>query len=146
VSSLDRLLLLLQVKCHLSQSNFPFPRRSRIPENCAYTLQKHPQHTLNGMTISPQSRPTHHLLNSGLVVLTPSHSVMKDMEFRIQNDAAIETYRFPDQDFLAEYFHDRFIPLPYTYNALKKLRASHPQLWRDDEVKNVHVSAKSKER
>jgi len=92
------------------------------------------------MEIAPDSRPTHHLLNSGLVVLKPSQSVMNEMEWRIQNDAVIETYRFPDQDFLAEYFHGRFVPLPYVYNALKKLRTSHPKLWRDDEAKNVHVS------
>ena len=27
---------------------------------------------------------------------------------------------------------------PYIYNALKTLRTAHPQIWKDEEVKNVH--------
>lgn len=112
----------------------------RTPAGCAFTPQRHPHHTQHSLDIRPSSPRTHHLLNSGLVVLRPSLATVKDMELRIQTDAAIDTYCFPDQDFLADYFHGRFTPLPWVYNGLKTLRKSHPALWRDDEVKNVHVS------
>lgn len=65
---------------------------------------------------------------------------MKDIEARIQNDPIIDSYHFPDQDLLADHFRGKLIPLPYTYNALKKVRGCHPQLWRDEYVKNIHVS------
>jgi lipopolysaccharide biosynthesis glycosyltransferase len=90
------------------------------------------------MSIDGDSKPTHHLLNSGLVVLKPSRSIIAEMEHRLQTDPQVETYRFPDQDFLASYYQGRLIPLPYVYNGLKKLRTVHPDLWRDDKVKNVH--------
>lgn len=35
-------------------------------------------------------------------------------------------------------YHTRFLPLPWKYNALKKLPQCHPQLWNDEEVCNVH--------
>ena len=41
---------------------------------------------------------------------------------------------------LGDLFFGRWVPLPYTYNALKTLRwkGVHDAIWRDDEVKNVH--------
>lgn len=60
------------------------------------------------------------------------------MLHQIDADPRVKTYRFPDQDFLAAFFFGSFQPLPYIYNALKKLRIAHPAMWRDEEVKNVH--------
>lgn len=68
---------------------------------------------------------------------------MDAMAARIATDAAVASYRFPDQDFLADFFNGHFVPLPWFYNAIKKLRAVHPDMWRDDEVRNVHVSCVS---
>ncbi|UZJ53086.1 hypothetical protein CBS101457_002406 [Exobasidium rhododendri] len=124
--------------CTCNPAKNPNYPKEWIPANCAYTQQRHPEHTLIGMTISEESPPTHHSLNSGLVVLRPSHEVMNQMERQIQNDPVVENYRFPDQDFLADFYRGRFTPISYIYNGLKKLRASHQNLWRDDEVKNVH--------
>ncbi|KAM0322612.1 hypothetical protein ACHAPQ_008987 [Fusarium lateritium] len=49
-------------------------------------------------------------------------------------------YQFPDQDLLADLFKDRWVALPYIYNALKTMRepAVHGAIWRDDRVKNIH--------
>lgn len=60
------------------------------------------------------------------------------MALHIASDPIVSTYRFPDQDFLADYFRGAFLPIPYIYNALKKHRQAHPKMWRDEEVKNVH--------
>ncbi|PWN88704.1 glycosyltransferase family 8 protein [Acaromyces ingoldii] len=108
------------------------------PENCAFSPQKHPTALTQPTALGPHSPPTHHLLNSGLVVLTPDAATMDAMAARIATDAAVVSYRFPDQDFLADFFKGRFVPLPWFYNAIKKLRAVHPDMWRDDEVRNVH--------
>lgn len=65
---------------------------------------------------------------------------MEAMESAINTDPRVKDYRFPDQDFLADFFFGKWKPLPWFYNALKKLRGTHCQMWRDDEVRNVHVS------
>ncbi|CAO1628546.1 unnamed protein product [Sympodiomycopsis kandeliae] len=109
-----------------------------IPDNCAFTPQSHPTCLTDPTRITPDSRPTHHLLNSGLVVLEPSHAALTAMLHEIDSDPRVKTYRFPDQDFIAAFYHGAFRPIPYVYNALKKLRIAHPAMWRDEEVKNVH--------
>ncbi|PWN49062.1 nucleotide-diphospho-sugar transferase [Violaceomyces palustris] len=81
---------------------------------------------------------THKLLNSGLVVLKPSCETMSAMIEKIDTDPRVPEYRFPDQDFLADWYEGRLHILPWCYNALKKLRLVHPNIWRDDEVRNVH--------
>lgn len=55
------------------------------------------------------------------------------------SDAAIDM-EFADQSLLSDLFKGCWVPLPYIYNALKTLRWSnvHPEIWRDDKVKNVH--------
>jgi lipopolysaccharide biosynthesis glycosyltransferase len=47
---------------------------------------------------------------------------------------------FADQSLLSELYRDRWVPLPYVYNALKTMRwkGVHHDIWRDDRVKNVH--------
>lgn len=60
------------------------------------------------------------------------------MAHEIATNPLIQKYRFPDQDFLAAFYKGYYQPLPYIYNALKKLRGAHQDMWRDEEVKNVH--------
>ncbi|CAO1613507.1 unnamed protein product [Parajaminaea phylloscopi] len=111
-----------------------------IPQNCAFTAQSYPSSlSTPPMTLDANSPPTYHLLNSGLVVLSPSSALFKDrMLPALATDPRVPNYRFPDQDFLADFFHLNVLPLPYIYNALKKLRASHTNIWRDEDVKNLH--------
>ena len=45
---------------------------------------------------------------------------------------------FFDQDLLAIVYRNRWRPLPYTYNALKPMRACHAPLWRDANVRVLH--------
>ena len=45
---------------------------------------------------------------------------------------------FPDQDFLALFFKGEWKSTPWQYNALKTWRYWHPEMWRDEEVRNCH--------
>lgn len=115
------------------------------PSNCGFTRQSLPEAASISSVVQPSestARPARPI-NSGLVMLTPSSSTMSEMIQRINTDAQIAHYRFPDQDFLADFFtrsngnrHIRY--LPYIYNALKKLRSVHTNIWSDTHAKNVH--------
>ncbi|ORY91634.1 nucleotide-diphospho-sugar transferase [Leucosporidium creatinivorum] len=109
-----------------------------IPENCGHSLANLTQPILP----SQFTKPTHHLLNSGLVVLEPSAAAFGKIYDTLQYDERVLTFQFPDQDLLAAVYKDRFLPLSYRYNALKTLRHCHPNMWRDEDVKNIHYIMK----
>jgi lipopolysaccharide biosynthesis glycosyltransferase len=71
-------------------------------------------------------------------VLTPSLKTLAEIKKMINTSHLIAGYKFPDQDLLADKFHGRLLVLPWFVNALKTLRAVHPQLWRDDKAALVH--------
>lgn len=77
--------------------------------------------------------------NGGLLVVNPSNEVYQLILDQLSKEETM-TYEFPDQSLLADIFRGRWITLPYTYNALKTMRAQevHGRIWRDDKVKNVH--------
>ena len=50
----------------------------------------------------------------------------------------LSSYMFPDQDFLAEFFRDKWLALGWQFNALKTMRYWHENIWRDDEVRALH--------
>ena len=79
-------------------------------------------------------------LNSGLLVVVPSAAVYNQITKQMEDSDALQNYNFPDQDLLSDVFKDRWVVLPYVYNALKTIRkeAVHGPIWRDDRVKNVH--------
>lgn len=138
-----------------------------IPQNCGFTGQQLPDARDCGSVPQPTEntkRPAR-LINSGLVLLRPSKETMDEMVETINTDPRIPGYRFPDQDFLADFFSStpsdsngnginshsngthtstplvkqRYIRyLPYKYNALKKLRSVHTNIWRDEDATNVH--------
>jgi len=39
---------------------------------------------------------------------------------------------------LNEFFKGKWVPLSYTYNALKTLRTCHTSMWEDKAIRNVH--------
>ncbi|KAH6684216.1 hypothetical protein B0J14DRAFT_664025 [Halenospora varia] len=85
-------------------------------ENCAFYGYKHPE-----MTNPPpvpkdgEGKKTHTLLNSGLFVFEPST-------------------QFP----LVKEFIGRWMSVGWQYNALKTWRYWHPEMWRNEEVRNLH--------
>ena len=110
-------------------------------ENCAYTIVKHPS-AMTSPTPVPHSsangKRTHCLLNGGVFVLHPSESLWSSMVFHFNTSPKLSTYMFPDQDFLADFFRDRWIPVGWQFNALKTMRYWHENIWQDEEVRALH--------
>lgn len=104
--------------------------------NCAYTPITNP----NGIAaeITEKSRPTYHLLNSGMFLYHPSEELwMRMLDFFNTTDK-LKGYQFPDQDFLADFFYNKWKPISWKYNALKTMRYWHPRMWSDDVVAVLH--------
>ncbi|WFC94700.1 hypothetical protein MBRA1_001334 [Malassezia brasiliensis] len=111
---------------------------NRIPTYPTDWCVAPPCHT-HPLTLTRDSPRTHHLLNGGLVVLEPTQAQAEALAaFVATHRAKLMTYRFPDQDLLADLYLGRLLPLPWKYNALKTLPRCHPGLWSDDVVCNVH--------
>jgi len=104
------------------------------PWNCPWT---HAQIT-GELTPSYNSKPTHALLNSGMVVLHPSPKLLDEMIEYLHTSPLVKTFSFPDQDFLTNYYQGKWKNVGWTYNAIKTARYWHPKLWRDAEVRNLH--------
>ncbi|KAB8290760.1 hypothetical protein EYC80_008397 [Monilinia laxa] len=109
-----------------------------IPQNCAFTSQHATPSTAQTTGTPPSDTPLG-LMNGGLVVLNPSLGTYNAILAHLSSDAAINM-DFADQSLLSDLFKNRWVPLPYTYNALKTLRweGVHAPIWRDDRVKNIH--------
>lgn len=77
--------------------------------------------------------------NGGLQVVNPSNEVYQLILDQLSKEDAM-TYDFADQSLLSDVFYGRWVALPYIYNALKTMRVQgvHHQIWRDDQVKNIH--------
>ncbi|KAJ8660065.1 hypothetical protein O0I10_004293 [Lichtheimia ornata] len=93
------------------------------PTDCAYN--------------NPQGAKVNYF-NSGLIVLRPSHAKFQAIMEKIYGTNNLTSYTFPDQDFLNEVFNEKWVKLPYIYNALKTLPVTHAGMWRLEHVKNIH--------
>ncbi|KAJ3558036.1 hypothetical protein NM688_g1145 [Phlebia brevispora] len=124
--------------CTCNPRRLPHYPKDWIPQNCAHSSVKHPEALTQPFEITPSSPRTHRLLNSGSIVLTPSHDLAQDIRKFLQESPLVPTFQFPDQDLLAAYFYGRWKVLPWCYNALKTLREIHKPLWRDEEIRCLH--------
>lgn len=121
--------------CHACRCN---PNRiatypaSWQPENCYYSWCEDAQ-----MTAHPPATVDNYL-NGGFLLLTPDQQVYDQMLAQLLALKDISAYVFAEQDFLNEFFRDRWLPLHYGYNALKTLALQHPQMWDQARVKNIH--------
>jgi hypothetical protein len=115
-------------------ADFILTNARRVPANCGHTRADR----TTPLAAEDFALPTHHLINSGLVVLSPSLSVFDGIVKMLHEDPIVQTFKFPDQDLLAHYFRGKFLSISYRYNALKTLRNCHTEMWRDEDVKNVH--------
>ncbi|RYO93156.1 hypothetical protein DL766_005691 [Monosporascus sp. MC13-8B] len=123
--------------CTCNPRKVPHYPKDWIPENCAYTAANQetgePAPIVEGL--SPEN---HHLLNSGTVALRPSRAQADALMRALDEHPGVPYMRFFDQDLLAAVYRGRWRPLPYTYNALKPMRACHARMWRDADVKILH--------
>lgn len=109
-----------------------------MPENCAFTiLHSDPE---GAQKNGASAKGSHGMPNGGLQVINPCAAIYESILNQLTNDDAIDSYEFADQSMLGDLFYDRWVTLPYIYNALKTLRMQgvHDAIWRDHEVKNIH--------
>ncbi|GFP56948.1 hypothetical protein ACSS6W_004510 [Trichoderma asperelloides] len=118
----------------LKKPHYP---KNWIPENCAFTHQHDDPETAQTVGADPSVGPLG-FMNGGLQVVNPSAVLYSQIVAHMEADAA--NMDFADQSLLSDLYRGRWVPLPYTYNALKTLRweGVHHQIWRDDQVKNIH--------
>ena len=120
--------------CHACRCNpgaIPSYPASWTPAHCFYTYCRGAEHTSEPAEVD-------NYLNGGFLVLEPDQGVFDDMVARLAGLDDLTRYPFAEQDFLNEYYRDRWQPLSYVYNALKTLPFQHPSVWKDSEVKNIH--------
>lgn len=111
----------------------------RVPANCAFTSQHSDPDSaqINGAA----AKGSLGMPNGGLQVINPCGAIYNRILHQLTQEDAISNYEFADQSMLSDLFYNRWVPLPYIYNALKTLRwkGVHDAIWRDDQVKNVHM-------
>ncbi|KAL3427046.1 glycosyl transferase family 8 [Phlyctema vagabunda] len=127
--------------CNLDRDQWADPDWTE--QNCAFTGSVHPAALFNPPVVpaldDAKGKPTHRLLNSGLFIFEPTPELWDDMVgFMRQRTELLKTMKFPDQDFLAEFFKGRWKSVGWQYNALKTWRYWHTDMWRDEEVRNLH--------
>ncbi|PSK56524.1 hypothetical protein B9Z65_6148 [Elsinoe australis] len=124
--------------CVCNLDSDPWAPSDWTKENCAYTPISHPSALTHPTPVTPSSRPTHHLLNSGFFLFSPSADLWSSMLHFFNTTPLLAEFKFPDQDFLAEFFRDRWMSVGWQYNALKTMRYWHENIWRDEEVVVLH--------
>lgn len=122
--------------CNLDKD--PWAPADWCMENCAYTPLSHPDALTHPTPVTKDARPTHHLLNSGLFTFHPSPTLWHNILHFFHTSPKLNTFLFPDQNFLDEFFRDKWTSLGWQYNALKTMRYWHPDMWRDSEVRCLH--------
>ncbi|KAK6902823.1 hypothetical protein I203_108083 [Kwoniella mangroviensis CBS 8507] len=125
--------------CNLDKSSWAPAEWTR--DNCGFT----PSHGSESITHPGPAQPTgiHSLLNSGLVVLTPSQSVLQRIYALVESgdkddQERIKEWAFPDQDLFADLFRGKWISIPWIYNAIKTMRYWHGNFYTDHDVRNLH--------
>ncbi|ETN40581.1 uncharacterized protein HMPREF1541_04858 [Cyphellophora europaea CBS 101466] len=120
--------------CNLDHDDWAPPEWHK--GNCAYTPLDHPKDVAPYM--GGGCRPTYRLLNGGMLLFYPSEELWLGMLEVFNTSDRVKTYQFPDQDFLADFFRDKWLPMSWAYNALKTMRYWHPHMWSDKELVVLH--------
>ncbi|KAH7174365.1 NADP-dependent oxidoreductase domain-containing protein [Fusarium flagelliforme] len=107
-------------------------------ENCAYTPLSHPTALKEPLQPTATSPSPHKLLNGGMFIFHPSQSLWDRMLNVFNTTPQLSEFMFPDQDFLAFFFENKWYALGWQYNAIKTMRYWHPNIWRDEEVICLH--------
>ncbi|KAK4033865.1 glycosyltransferase [Parachaetomium inaequale] len=136
----ERRLFAATHACLCNPLHFRHYPPSWTPPHCAFTLQQQTDSCAAQTSGGPPSLGMG-LLNGGLLVLHPDLTIYSEIVGYLHSDKATPaTLPFADQSLLSELFRERWVALPYVYNALKTMRWAgvHGGLWRDEKVKNVH--------
>ncbi|KND88334.1 Galactinol synthase 1 [Tolypocladium ophioglossoides CBS 100239] len=119
----------------LGKPHYP---RDWIPGNCAFSSQHAEPDAAQTVGADPTAGPLG-FMNGGLQVVNPSAGLYAQILAHMEADAA--NMDFADQSLLSDLYRGRWVALPYVYNALKTMRwpGVHDAIWRDGEVKNLHL-------
>jgi inositol 3-alpha-galactosyltransferase len=88
--------------------------------------------------ITSKCRPTYHLLNSGMFLYCPSEVLRTRVLDFFSTTDKLKDYRFPDLNFLADFFHGKWQSVLWKYNAVETMTYVHPYMWSDDEATVLH--------
>ena len=133
--------LLANHACTCNHDNDPFALPDWFPANCPYTGQRHPTALAHGAPTGPQQRPTYQLMNSGVFVFRPTRVTWDAILRMLRESERVAEWRFPDQNFLDEFYRGRWASFGWQWNAVKTHRYWHgveDGPWRDDEVVVCH--------
>ena len=104
--------------------------------NCPYTSLRSPGDVVPIMSAGVQQ--TYRNLNGGLFMFFPTDELWQRMLDFFNTTDRLKLYQFPDQEFLAEFFHDHWQPMSWKYNAIKTMRYWHPRVWSDKDLVVLH--------
>lgn len=124
--------------CTCNVDHDPWAPKEWNVQNCPHTAIVHPEALKSGVNISTSSPTTYHLMNSGTFIFNPSAKLWEGILSFLNTTELLETFAFPDQNFLDEYFRRRWTAIGWQWNAIKTMRYWHPNIWRDEEVKVLH--------
>ncbi|KAK8091211.1 nucleotide-diphospho-sugar transferase [Apiospora phragmitis] len=124
--------------CVCNRGKAPWAPDDWCPENCAYTCVSHPAAIDEPTQPSPDGPRTHQILNGGMFVFSPTEDMWTDMMSYFNTTPLLSSFMFPDQDFLAHFFKEKWRAIGWRYNALKTMRYNHGNIWRDDAVLSLH--------
>lgn len=125
--------------CVCNIDHDPWADPSWNVSSCPLTPQRHPEALSRGLSITSESPSTYHLMNSGVFLFHPSPELWTRMLNFLNTTPLLAKFMFPDQNFLDEFFRNRWMALPWTWNALKTHYYWHRNVWVDDaDVKVLH--------
>ncbi|KAI9926221.1 hypothetical protein MW887_004684 [Aspergillus wentii] len=111
------------------------------PSNCSYTSQNTTPEA--AQTAGPSAVGCLGGLNSGLIVAVPSQATFDRILAQLATPAVLG-YSHADETLLSDILADKWVPLPYIYNALKTMQGVHDAIWDADKVKNIHFVSSPK--
>ena len=97
------------------------------PSNCPHT------HGGEMLNIDEKGR----YFNSGLFLFHPNKNVFEEM-LKCLETMDLSQFKFADQDFLNEFYRNKWICLPSIYNSLKTFSITHPNIWDLTKIKVIH--------
>jgi alpha-N-acetylglucosamine transferase len=123
--------------CACNPLKKPHYPKDWVRENCAFTSQHSTPDIAQTEAADPLVGPLG-FMNGGLQVVNPSQGLYAQIVAHMEADAV--NMDFADQSLLSDLYRERWVPLPYIYNALKTMRweGVHDAIWRDESVKNIH--------
>lgn len=117
--------------CVCNPNKFDHYPKTWIRENCSFTDLSHPTHVAHANSGLSKC-------NSGILVINPSLDLFNQIQSKLNDTDAVNSYIFPDQDLLVDLFNNDWLALSHNYNCLKTFKNAHPNIWDLDHIKIIH--------